>query len=83
MNSINQLTIDYITPSRTIETIQLSNGTNNFICYIYNYEGVHYRLFNTVLELVAYFECGKEPEISFDNEVGIDEYILNKIVYFN
>jgi hypothetical protein len=78
MNKITQLTTDYLRASRTIETYQVSHNNKSTICYVYNYEGTHFRLFNSVLELISFWESGTEPEVSFDSEEEMDEYLLTK-----
>ena len=75
---ITQLTTDYLRPSRTIETLLISNGKTEQTCYTYNYEGTHFRFFETVLELIAFWELGTEPNTSFDKEEEMDEYLLIK-----
>lgn len=64
---------DYITPSRTVETITVE-GSNKYL-YIYNYEGVHFRLFIGLLELTQFFELGTEPKYHFMNEGDLDLFL--------
>ncbi|SRX76255.1 hypothetical protein [Aequorivita antarctica] len=64
---------DYITPSRTLETIS-SEGSNEYL-YIYNYEGIHYRLFIGLLELTEFFESGTEPKYDFTDEGDLDLFL--------
>lgn len=40
---------DYLRPNRTIETIHFSEKNATFI--MYNYQGVHFRLFATKIQL--------------------------------
>ncbi len=56
MNKVIQLEIEYIRSSRTIETIEVSSGDKAKIYYIYNYEGIHFRLFGSLISLIQFFE---------------------------
>lgn len=73
MNTISQKTVDYLRGSRTIETIDLE-GKN---VYVYNYEGIHFRLFLNVLALIQFFEKGTEPKYCFETETELDDFLLN------
>ncbi len=64
---------DYITPSRTLETITYMGCDNSL--YIYNYEGIHFRLFTELLELTEFFESGTEPKYHFMNEGHLDLFL--------
>lgn len=75
MNIINNCTVDYITSSRTIETVSLKN-TDRFF-YIYNYEGNHFRVFTQILDLIRFFQFGIEPKDSFLIESELDTFIEN------
>lgn len=75
MNTYTTLETSYIIPSRTIETIFLQNTDSNRVIYLYNYEGVHFRIFNTTLELVDFFTNHTEASISFENEQELDQYL--------
>ncbi len=78
MNIIDQLEIKYIRLSRTIEKLKLSDKIKTMTCYIYNYEGNHYRLFENRNSLNAFFKYGNEPKLSFDNEFYLDQHLLLK-----
>lgn len=75
MNTITQTNVYYISPSRTIETILIENLYKTI--YVYNYEGNHFRLFTELIELVNFFQFGKESKLDFLNELDLDDYILN------
>lgn len=72
MNKINCQTT-YITPDRTLETISLD--WNDKCLYIYNYKGVHFRLFMDLVELVQFFQLGSEPKNDFSNEEELDLWL--------
>jgi len=75
MNTFTTVETSYITPSRTVETIFLQNNNSNRVIYLYNYEGLHFRIFNTTLELVDFFTNQTEASISFENEQELDQYL--------
>lgn len=77
MNIINYCSVEYITASRTIETISLKN--TNRLFYVYNYEGNHFRVFTEVLALVKFFEFGIEPKHSFLIESELEDFIENYV----
>lgn len=74
MNTFHAIEVDYLRPSRTIETILLENDKDRKILYVYNYEGWHFRVFNTVLDVVNFFDDKFEPEIQFEDENELDDY---------
>lgn len=72
MNNINSHTA-YITPNRTLETISV-NGSDAYL-YIYNYKGVHFRLFMDLVELAQFFQLGTEPKYDFSEEGEMDLFL--------
>lgn len=77
MNSIIQSQVYYLRPNRTIETILLKNIGK--VVYVYNFEGNHFRLFTTLIDLVHFFQFGVEPKLDFSNELDLDNFLLNKL----
>ncbi|MFC5190942.1 hypothetical protein ACFPIK_04135 [Algoriphagus aquatilis] len=75
MNKILPLSTEYITPSRSIEILTLINQKKSKLIYIYNYEGTHFRFFESLLSLIAFFEQGIEPKISFLSEQELDKFL--------
>ncbi|WP_018342379.1 hypothetical protein [Cytophaga aurantiaca] len=63
MNIYYAIDVAYIRPSRTIETILLDNGMRKAIVYVYNRDGLYYYFFNSILELIKYFDDAIECEI--------------------
>lgn len=76
MNTINLVDIKYLRSSRTIEKIELSNLLQKSTCCIYNYEGYHFRCFESETALNLFFQQNKEPEFAFDSEEELDEFLL-------
>ena len=63
---------EYIKPNITIETEVV--GTRKF--YIYNYQGVHYRIFNSLLALRNFI--GKEYktwDFECSSELKLEQYL--------
>lgn len=80
MNTIDQLEVKYLLPSRTIEKIEISIDFKKSICFVYNYEGYHFRLFESKKELNLFFKFGREPKFSFESEEKLDDFLrLHKI----
>lgn len=75
MNKIFPLSTEYLTPSRSIEILTLINQKESRLVYVYNFEGTHFRLFDSILSLIAFFEKGIEPKISFLTEQELDKFL--------
>lgn len=75
MNKILLLSTEYITPSRSIEILTIINQKESRLVYVYNFEGTHFRLFDSILSLIAFFEKGIEPKISFLTEEELDKFL--------
>jgi len=74
MNSFFCIETDYISPSRTIETILVSNLHFKKLFFVYNFEGISFRVFHSVLNLINFFEDDFESEICFEKEIDLDNY---------
>lgn len=73
---IEQINIEYLSPSRTIETY-LSYGIElQEPFYIYNFEGIHFRFFKNYHSLIQFFEYGMEPDFAFEDEDDLDQYLM-------
>lgn len=77
MNTFQAIEVDYLRPSRTLETILLENGTYKKVLYIYNYEGWHFRVFNTILDVIHFFDDKFEPVVEFEDENELNCYLAN------
>jgi hypothetical protein len=75
MNTYTSTDISYLRPSRTLETILLENRSEKKVIYVYNYEGVHFRVFNYITDILLFFKDEFEPEISFETEEALDIYL--------
>jgi len=80
MNEIDQIAVDYIRPSRTIESYLLTdikNPDNQKVVYVYNYEGYHFRIFDDILELIKFMN--NEDYImlkDYSSNRGVDNFLL-------
>lgn len=74
MNSFLNIDIAYIRASRTIETVLVSNTETKKMFYVYNYEGYSFRIFDTILSLIRFFETNVESNWHFETENQLDEF---------
>ena len=72
---------EYITSNRTLETISL-DGSDTYL-YVYNYKGVHFRLFMDLVELAQFFQFGTEPKYDFSEDVELDLFLEEYFQAFN
>ncbi|AFL83520.1 hypothetical protein Belba_0873 [Belliella baltica DSM 15883] len=77
MNKITVIGTEYITPSRTLETIALENSRRRRCVFVYNYEGTHFRFFDTLISVLEFFQSGKDSSVSFNTEDELDSYLKN------
>jgi hypothetical protein len=75
VNKIIPITTEHITPSRTIEIFNLLRFEESKQVYVYNFEGKHFSVFESLVDLIRFFEVGKEPRASFDSECDLDEFL--------
>lgn len=75
MNKLIPISIEYISPSRTLEILNLVRFEDSKQVYVYNYEGKYFRVFDNLVELIQFFELGKEPAYSFDSKDDLDEFL--------
>jgi hypothetical protein len=80
MNTIQTLETDYLRSNRTLETIKVFNHSRSKLLWLYNYEGWHFRVFESKQEVNDFFSNNTEPKISFDEEVQLDNFLLNMIL---
>jgi len=75
MNKIIPISTEYLSPSRTIEILNLVRFEENRQVYIYNYEGKYFRFFESLIGLIQFFESGIEPVVSFESEKDLDDFL--------
>jgi len=75
MNTFSTINTEYLRPSRTIETILVSKGKLNKVFCLYNYEGNSFRLFESHLGLIRFFQDNSESDFHFSTEDELDFYL--------
>lgn len=75
MNKIIPITTEYLSTSRSIEILNLVRFEDSKQVYVYNFEGKHFRVFDSLVDLIQFFEIGKEPIASFDSESDLEEFL--------
>ena len=70
----------YLRPSRTIETLLITNGKRQKTVYVYNYEGYHFRVFFSIQQITAFFDGLFVPPVSFDDEMSLDDFLIHELV---
>lgn len=82
MNTIKQISVNYLSPNRTIETLLLKKGDIFKKIFIYNYEGVHFRVFENQKEAFGFIngELYTKPGAEFIDENALDSYLINYLV---
>ncbi|MBU2028776.1 hypothetical protein KJ761_02700 [Patescibacteria group bacterium] len=77
MNTITLLGTNYLRPNRTIESILLSNKKAKKLVFVYNYEGVHFRVFESIFD--AYKSESGDTNIKlvaeFTQEKDLDNFL--------
>lgn len=77
MNKITVINTEYITSSRTLEIIALENSRRRRCVFVYNYEGTHFRFFDTLISVIEFFQSGKDSNVSFNTEAELDLFLEN------
>jgi hypothetical protein len=77
MNSIYALDTSYLRSDRTIETILVKRGSDSKMVWIYNFEGIHFRVFEKLLDVHHFLNDATEAQYSFSSEKELDEFLLH------
>ena len=80
MNTFQAIHVEYLRPSRTIETVLVSKGRLSEVFFIYNYEGNHFRVFQNHLDLINFFQDKAECDFDFGTEEELDWFLANVII---
>lgn len=75
MNTIRVIETEYIRGSRTIETVLVSNDNSDKTFFVYNYEGVSLRVFEYLIDLMAFFQGKRESDYHFNSDNKLDEFL--------
>ena len=83
MNEIICLETEYIRSDLTIEVLLIQDkiSQKTRVVYIYNYQGIHFRVFDSLLSLCQFFRSGEDAcLIDFDTDEDLDEYLNGMVV---
>lgn len=75
MNTFKAVHTEYLRPSRTIETVLVSNENVSLVFFIYNYEGNSFRVFKNHLDLILFFQDKAEADYEFGTEEELDGFL--------
>jgi hypothetical protein len=77
MNTITAIDTEYLRANRSIDTVLLNNGSLFKTMWIYNFEGIHFRVFQNLLAVLNFLYHSHEPDNSFTSESELDDFLLN------
>lgn len=77
MNTFQSIDVSYLHSNRTVETILLKNSRSEKTLYVYNYEGWHFRIFESIGDVLSFFNEEFVPTLSFENEKELETYLTN------
>ena len=77
MNEITNQKVFYFRTSRTLEIFFVTYEQKHKIFFLYNYEGIHYRLFKNKKEVRKFFNCEESQYLSFEDDEAVDFYLMN------
>jgi hypothetical protein len=75
MRNLVSITTEYIRSSRSIDVIQLVGPNSTQQIYVYNFEGLQYHYFDSLIRLIRFFEMDLEANASFDSGAELDDYL--------
>ena len=77
MNTFQTINTEYIRSSRTIEIVLVSKGSLSKLFFVYNYEGNSFRVFESHLDLINFFQNKAEYNFHFNTEIKLDSFLSN------
>lgn len=77
MNIIQTIDTEYLRSDRTIDTVLINRGSKSKTLWIYNSQGVHFRVFENLLDVHNFLSNSFEAKFSFDQEEALDSFLLN------
>lgn len=63
------------TADKSIDTIKVADN----LFYLYNYRGIHFRLFDNLFELIKFFQNIESKFLEFDNEEDLETHLQTQI----
>ena len=80
MNTYSAIHVDYLNPTRTFETILITNNHKERLLYVYNYEGYFFRIFTSISSFMNFIVNGIECDIYFESDSELDDYLENVLI---
>lgn len=74
MNTFQTIETEYLRASRTIETVLVSKESLSKVFLIYNYQGNSFRVFESHLSLLHFFQNNSESDFHFSSEIELDAF---------
>ena len=83
MNIFTTVETVYLRASRTVDVILLKSfeglSTKEAVLYIYNYEGIHYRIFKELNDFFNFLDGIDDKCVcEFDNETEMENYLCQE-----
>ncbi|WP_158651273.1 hypothetical protein [Pseudotamlana carrageenivorans] len=75
MNQFEVFHTEYLRPSRTIETVLVKNEYSSEVFFVYNYEGISFRVFKTHLGLINFFLDKLDSDFHFSSKNELDDFL--------
>ena len=76
MNHYQVINNEYISSSRTIEMIRVCNENREAVLWLYNHDGLYFKLFYSIMNLCTYLFEGKATSfIEFEGKELLDRYL--------
>tara|TARA_B110001469_G_scaffold40121_1_gene39746 strand:+ start:2047 stop:2295 length:249 start_codon:yes stop_codon:yes gene_type:complete len=75
MNEFKTILTEYLSPSRTLETVVVSNKNSQNVFSIYNYKGNSFRVFKNQMNLMYFFQDKAESYFHFCTETELDSFL--------
>jgi hypothetical protein len=80
MNTFISINTEYLSPSRTIEVVLVSNSKTKKMFYVYNFEGNSFSVFSNIIDLIQFFEVSSNACEHFDKDEELDSYFSKLIL---
>ena len=78
MNTLKQISETYLRANRTIEQIRIFDGHVHKDFFIYNYEGIYFRIFETQKEAESSANGSfLKPLVEFENNLLMEKFLCN------
>ena len=61
--------------NQILKIIKLTRGAHEQVVYVYNFSGLNYYFFPNLLDMVQFFDEGKEPEHVFSSDRELDMFL--------